>query len=293
MQPSFNSSETLGQFIAKRMPTPPDVLYHYTSPAGLIGIIETRQIWATDINYLNDAHEFWHALEIASQALTARESQVCDEATRFALTQMKERLERVSNERIYVASFSEEADLLSQWRAYCPPKGGFSIGFPSEVILSARSHGRDISVHKCIYGQQEQRQFIEDAISWSLEPLPYVIKRSHGDAEGAGHSCAWTFYRLMALISPILKDSGFSEEKEWRLVHVTHSETPEFRATDSMLVPYIPLQLYTRENAFEIRKVVVGPTAKLGLSFESLRSFLSHAGISCTVAATKLPYRNW
>ena len=33
-------------------------LYHYTSLKGLRGILSTRQIWATDILYLNDSAEF-------------------------------------------------------------------------------------------------------------------------------------------------------------------------------------------------------------------------------------------
>jgi len=31
-----------------------------------------------------------------------------------------EHLESVKGEEIYVASFSEKPDLLSQWRGYCP-----------------------------------------------------------------------------------------------------------------------------------------------------------------------------
>ena len=33
-------------------------IYHYTTQEGLIGIIEKRSIWATQIQYLNDTQEF-------------------------------------------------------------------------------------------------------------------------------------------------------------------------------------------------------------------------------------------
>ena len=32
----------------------PSPLYHYTSQAGLFGIIQDRQIWATNVLFLND-----------------------------------------------------------------------------------------------------------------------------------------------------------------------------------------------------------------------------------------------
>ena len=36
----------------------PEFLYHYTSQDGLLGIIESRSLWATNISYMNDATEF-------------------------------------------------------------------------------------------------------------------------------------------------------------------------------------------------------------------------------------------
>ena len=34
------------------------LIYHYTNSEGLLGIIGTQSIWATDINFLNDFEEF-------------------------------------------------------------------------------------------------------------------------------------------------------------------------------------------------------------------------------------------
>ena len=39
---------------------PPEVLYHYTTQAGLIGIIRGAEIWATHTQYLNDRREYIH-----------------------------------------------------------------------------------------------------------------------------------------------------------------------------------------------------------------------------------------
>jgi hypothetical protein len=52
---------------------PPPRLYHYTTPAGLLGIIENNKLWATHINYLNDATELGYARELIETALTRHE----------------------------------------------------------------------------------------------------------------------------------------------------------------------------------------------------------------------------
>lgn len=35
----------------------PTVLYHYTSQVGLLGILQKKELWATQIQYLNDCED--------------------------------------------------------------------------------------------------------------------------------------------------------------------------------------------------------------------------------------------
>src|SRR5229473_2809916 len=50
----------------------PRTLYHYTTQAGLLGIIKCRCLWTTNIFYLNDSREFNYALELAHADLKER-----------------------------------------------------------------------------------------------------------------------------------------------------------------------------------------------------------------------------
>ncbi len=43
---------------------PPSILYHYTTQKGLLGIIQSKTIWATDILYLNDTMELKYAVDL-------------------------------------------------------------------------------------------------------------------------------------------------------------------------------------------------------------------------------------
>ena len=47
----------------------PSVLFHYTTPIGLLGISQSKQIWATDLRFLNDKKEFQHSLDIIHSIL--------------------------------------------------------------------------------------------------------------------------------------------------------------------------------------------------------------------------------
>lgn len=45
------------------------ILYHYTSLEGLMGIIESKSIWATNVLYLNDASELNYSLKLIEEEI--------------------------------------------------------------------------------------------------------------------------------------------------------------------------------------------------------------------------------
>ena len=49
---------------------PPEILYHYTSQEGLLGIICKKEMWASHTQYLNDQREFRHAIELVRDELS-------------------------------------------------------------------------------------------------------------------------------------------------------------------------------------------------------------------------------
>src|SRR6266446_6681063 len=51
---------------------PPPIVYHYTNDVGLKGILETGQLWLTDIFSLNDPSELKHGFSLASDILKSK-----------------------------------------------------------------------------------------------------------------------------------------------------------------------------------------------------------------------------
>jgi hypothetical protein len=54
--------------IGRRTHDPQFSLFHYTTASGLLGIVETKTLWATQANFLNDAAE----CQLLSKLLTPR-----------------------------------------------------------------------------------------------------------------------------------------------------------------------------------------------------------------------------
>ena len=152
----------------------PEFLYHYTSIEGFKGIIDSKEIWATAADYLfEDPSEITIAKSIAREIIEKCENDL-NEKGLLDICQKSIESSVISKEYQFISSFSEEGDLLSQWRAYCP-KGGVSLGFTipriseNDQYLYTKngSYHDELYVHenyiyKCIYDIQEQKQKIID-----------------------------------------------------------------------------------------------------------------------------------
>jgi hypothetical protein len=87
--------------------TPPEILYHYTSQAGLIGILDTRTIWASKIHYLNDSREFALALDIARLELNRRIDSATSHVVRDRLEHLRDTIYTIERVHTCVCCHSE------------------------------------------------------------------------------------------------------------------------------------------------------------------------------------------
>jgi hypothetical protein len=106
---------------------PPRAFFHYTSPEGLIGIVTGTAIWASDMLSLNDASEAAYPYRLIAEVLDAKHPHVSQEHIHRFKTQLTEYTFRLYAP--FVVCFSEERDLLSQWRAYGNNGEGFALAF--------------------------------------------------------------------------------------------------------------------------------------------------------------------
>src|SRR5690349_13479332 len=102
-------------------PTPPPTLWHYTTGNGLLKIVESGTLWATQISCLNDNSEFREASRLFTEAIekfASTNTLTDDERFLYELAMKDGTTDSAPTSWWFVASFSAERDHLSQWRAY-------------------------------------------------------------------------------------------------------------------------------------------------------------------------------
>jgi hypothetical protein len=277
---------------------PPDCLYHYTSQDGLLGIVKSSTLWATNIIHMNDATEFHRPLnmlrERVGQELERREYEAKHFSTRNAaraagaeglvrrLKLLRGKLNKVRDTAICVACFCEDGDLLSQWRGYSGRGYGYSLGFNSALMKETTSSAGFI-LGECIYCPKRQQNIID-------ESLEYLLRPSAPDDEKSVTQELLAVLRFMGLF----KHEAFRQEQEWRLIstHRVPAEKVEFRSATSMIIPYIAVDIGSGKNSC-IEHVYVGPRPHMELSIASVRQLFFQQGLPNRIDKSVIPFRDW
>ena len=283
---------------------PTKTLYHYTTQEGLLGIINGKQIWATHTQYLNDAREYRHAIDVVTSEIEKRLPNAIGDSHRV-LVDMAEGVRGIENINVCVCSFSEDRDSLSQWRGYGGSTSGYAIGFnPFHTAEMVRQE--EFYLAPCLYNPREQVAVIEALID---KVFGENMERLHnGEMLVSENREEWlnapnlfprggNLRAYLNQFAPILKHQSFSEEREWRIISRPLWSTHErfsFRPGKSMLIPYYRVPLARIDQLPKIDEVVVGPTPHIEQSCVAVRNFLVRQKFeNVPVEPSAVPYRNW
>lgn len=269
------------------------LLFHYTTLAGLTGILGTQSLWASCIHYLNDSEEFKHGLDVVKEIAWDRLPTATGAHALF-LKRVMTAVAQYAGGFVYLASFAEDGDLLSQWRGYAHT-GGVSIGFDFFALRELASSHNFLLV-KCIYDHQTKRRLASEFLDDALSRIPSDAELMEGEVEIK----AYAFIERYFQISAAFKNPSFVEEDEWRLVSryvpVTHPRV-KVRTTTRMLVPYYDLPLdrgKQRENRKDlgIEVITVGPSSEQPLLMNAISVPTHGNGLwVSTVRPSRIPYR--
>lgn len=215
--PPLMTSGPLGALLS----TPrPGHLYHYTGPAGVVGILNSRTLWAGRPADMNDSTEQMLVHSYARNLLAglrfptrsfgegmvqyARELLDEPEAFRFALS------------RAYTVSLSSERDSLEQWRAYAPRSGGVALGFSSEHLGNVAAD-QGFLLAPCAYDEASHREIVRQIVVHHLavwqNRMPLDTHR-----QGISSHLVRDLIADLERFAPLLKHPSFSAEREWRLI---------------------------------------------------------------------------
>ncbi len=260
------------------------VLYHYTTPSGLLGILESEKIRLTDTRFLNDPDEQSHGLQVSQIHLLEKQIDLF-KAEKRDLTdfekeifkklsdKLKETVDPIKREPVYSISFCEHGDLLSQWKGYSNYGEGFSIGFEADKLAQLPS----IFFGRVIYDDIKKREVIWKIIEAIAEGEKDYQK--HGEERFLN-----AYIAVFNTLAYFMKSIFFSEEREWRLV--CNPRPPEIgykkkhRFGICGVTPYIEIDIAPISE--KIADIVVGPRMDCKINLIALSNFIDHNKIRCS-----------
>ncbi len=244
------------------------------------------------VHYLNDAQEFRYAIGLTRSILYNRRQHAPNSSTQEFYARFSDSLERIERVHICVFSLSEQRNLLSQWRSYCPATGGYALGFQTASLKPIlANHG--FVLLPCTYDHSQQQALLNDVLDGSLGPVVRELGTSAVSVDQAIEAALAALVPQFAPVAAIIKHPSFSEEREWRLISsLLPSDHPtlRFRPGNGLLIPYYELALDGADAPFG--HVVIGPSPNQQLAMDSLTVFLTRLGIKWKgIENSRIPFR--
>lgn len=277
-------------------------LFHYTTPTGLIGILNSGEIWATNIRFLNDFNELIEAFDIAKSLLESKLSG-SDSKSKASdlLSNMINKIDSRSGKfYAYVCSFSKEDDSLSQWRAYCPPTGGYALGISSTYLKQLLENENNWALGKCIYDDDIKKKIIDEVINNFLSTYKEKLKREQKDIGELNELLSVDFSIEIAKIGGFFKDEAFNRENEWRLLAPTIlDDNPQidFRVGISCIIPHYRFNLLPESTQLlnESIRIGIGPTPHMETQAKQAVQHLliTKWKIKGEIYCSKVPFKAW
>lgn len=190
----------------------PGIYYHYTSIESFWKIIESQTLRATQACFSNDKEEINKGINVVKKISKSLFSNLSSD--------LKNLNKSIEQELIdcYIVCFCKNNDVLSQWRAYCKNEGVcLGLAFDNTnypIYYSDDNIGKIPQLHPVYYFQEKGTKNITKEYNFiSYKSLLQIVKKRLNvvpDNE--------TKKQLLLSLIPYIKDSGFFEENEYRLL---------------------------------------------------------------------------
>ena len=253
-----------------------EIVYHYCSVDTFFNIIKNSSIWLSDISKSNDYQECIRCREFVNKGI---EEYLKEDAKSLKAwtTWYEEGVDVNFSTKTFCVCFSECKDKLSQWRGYAQDGKGISIGFDKKVLEEINQ----ISEYHIAFGRviyDSPQEFVQGIINDNIKKFEY---------KGIGH-VALELSQNYRMQFPFVKNPGFEEEKEWRVVvcsvignynipsskRILFSKV-KYRAANNKLIPYIEMNFEKIKQSI-IKEIFIGPKSEVEI--DDVVNFLNFFG---------------
>lgn len=223
-------------------------IYHYTSPTGLYGILNSNSLWFTNIYFLNDKSERFYTHRLILKILPELKSkidsrlyEILEGYSEYVTSQdfLKREKEVLAREEFYIASFSKDQDNLALWNCYTKnnDKAGYNIKFTSEKLvnnLKEQLSDRYVQGSLVCYDVDKQKDALIGCINKYNEKFI-----NEDNIVGLDRDL---LYEII-VYSLFFKHPKFSVEKEYRIIvsntaHIQDKDL-DFVIKDGLFIPHL------------------------------------------------------
>lgn len=261
---------------------PPTELFHYTTSSGLIGMLQSQCFFATERSYLNDLRELHWGIEIIEKTLVTLKSKVSDELLFWFRLILDDKIN--DDMRIFIASFSEANENISQWQNYADNSRGYAVGFSGETLRLRAGFGelkpdelKEMPKGYCyyyhllpvIYDEARQKALVCEFVK-AADDYGKILGESEEKKELLRSLIQFRIKEL--LIS--FKAPGWKHEAEWRIVATLFQHDTEkricFRETRYGITPFVKLNLSSGDDLPACKLPITSVT--LGSQSEAIKN---------------------
>lgn len=258
-----------------------NIFYHYTTRAGLKGILKSGGLRATYRMRMNDSGEFAYARNVVYEALT--EIGMCEDLPNLAqslITYTLKNLEKFLSEtidlsRAYCACLTISSDHSGQWETYADGGNGFAIGFNLRHFLNSQIQSPLFGIPyvygaPVVYTEQDQHDFVVRLVEAGI----YDLQTFAGNCSQLPEYLTALrdrvtkeiFVQLLTFID-FIKASVYSSERELRLFLDPNDGTlkasnVQYFEHDGEAVPFVFIDFRIPETKrLPLAAIKVGPNA--------------------------------
>lgn len=273
------------------------ILYHYTSPAGFLGILHSSSFWFSDSDFLNDASESYYFKDVFSNANTyssgTRKEKIFKFNTEmfsyYHTSNFSEHRQTSNNikETRYILSLSLDNDNLNLWNYYTKNANGigYCIGIKEDSFENIVRPDETIFSGKVIYDHDIQLRLLSELVDdyWVLyTKLTNTYQRKYLYEKLEDNVVRYSIF---------MKNPLFAGENEYRIAIVRHGSNADkerlFRENNGAFIPYVTQPI----SVHDVCAIGISPTHRSDYVIRSIGELLDSLAIDASISKSKIPLR--
>lgn len=266
--------------------------YHYTSPAGLFGILKEKCFYLTNAIFLNDPSEVKYAEKVLLKAIVKNSAHSHYE---HISNRIIETLVYKQKKEHYTLSLTPDSDSLSMWQYY--GSNGYSIRINIEKFISNAKIGNYskvltkneiISINKIIYYEEEQIRIIESYLKDIFSDKNYSEDELNQNIQ--------LFLEKYEYSKLFFKNLSYQAENEYRclfsLEDLDAQEANNYKLSkNGVIIPYIKIDIGSINEVIE--EIRIHPAMNEEISKNGLQRLLKSNRMESTIITkSNIPFRN-